>query len=143
MDQKCERLYPSAPFDNKNKNLEQRLEKKINVVNSFNNSINNIKEVITYFKEKNNKSEKKFKKYKTITTILKSFDTFVNIATISSFVTLSLTGMGLIATPISTATASAVLIGNKVFYEVILNKHNNYKKGYEKDQLSIKSFDKF
>ena len=28
MDQKCDRLYPSAPFENKNIDLEQRLEKK-------------------------------------------------------------------------------------------------------------------
>ena len=27
MDQKCERLYPSLPFENKNNDLEQRLEK--------------------------------------------------------------------------------------------------------------------
>ena len=28
MDQKCDRLYPSAPLENKNDDLEQRLEKK-------------------------------------------------------------------------------------------------------------------
>ena len=36
MDQKCDRLYPSTPFE-KDINLEQRLEKKLNYVNSFNN----------------------------------------------------------------------------------------------------------
>ena len=56
MEQKCDRLYPSAPLENID--LEQRLEKKINDVNSFINSINNIKEMITYFKDKNNKSKK-------------------------------------------------------------------------------------
>ena len=50
MEQKCDRLYPSAPLENID--LEQRLEKKINDVNSFNNHISNIKEMITYFKEK-------------------------------------------------------------------------------------------
>ena len=45
MDQKCDKLYPSAPLEYIN--LEQRLEKKINDVNSFNNHINNIKEMIT------------------------------------------------------------------------------------------------
>ena len=45
MDQKCDRLYPSAPLENSD--LEQRLEKKLNDLNSFNNSINNIKEMIT------------------------------------------------------------------------------------------------
>ena len=62
MEQKTDRLYPSAPFEKKNIDLEQRLEKKLNDVNSFNNSINNIKETITYFKDKNNKSKKRFRK---------------------------------------------------------------------------------
>ena len=139
MDQKCDRLYPSAPLENID--LEQRLEKK-NDVNSFNNHINNIKEMITYFTDKNNKSKKKYKKYRTITTILKSFDTFVIIATTSSSITLSLTGIGLIVIPISTATACRLSIGIKVLYEIIINKYNKYKKLYERDQKTIKSFDK-
>ena len=142
MEQKCDRLYPSAPFENKNIDLEQRLERKLNDVKSFNNSINNIKEMITYFKDKSNKSKKKCKKYKTITTILKSFGTFVIIATTSSSITLSLTGIGLIVLPISTASACALSIGNQVIYEIIVNKYNKYKKQYERDQQTIKSFDK-
>ena len=69
MDQKCDRLYPSAPLENKIIDLEQRLEKKLNDVISFNNSIKNNKEMISYFKDKNNKSKRKYKKNKTITTI--------------------------------------------------------------------------
>ena len=61
MEAKTDRLYPSAPLE-KDINLEQRLEKKLNDVNSFNNHINNIKEMITYFKDRNNKSKKKYKK---------------------------------------------------------------------------------
>ena len=141
MEQKCDRLYPTAPLL-ENIDLEKRLEKKINDVNSFNNHVNNIKEMISYFKDKNHKSKKKYKKYKTITTILKSFDTFVIIATTSSSITLSLTGIGLIVIPISTASACALSIGNKVIYEIIINKYNKYKKQYEKDQQTIKSFDK-
>ena len=57
MEQKCEKLYPSAPLL-ENIDLEKRLEKKINDVNNFNNHINNIKEMITYFKDKNNKSKR-------------------------------------------------------------------------------------
>ena len=83
MDPKSDRLYPSAPLGNID--LEQRLEKKLKGGNSFNNSTKNIKEIITYFKDKNNKSQKKYKKYNTITTKLKSFDTFVIIAPTSSF----------------------------------------------------------
>ena len=102
MEQKSDRLYPSTPLENYD--TEQRLERKINNVNSFNNHIKNIKEMITYFKDKN-KSEKKYKNYKKLTTKLKSFVTFVIIATTSSSITLSLTGIGSIAIPLSTATA--------------------------------------
>ena len=92
------KLYPSAPLEKGD--LEQRLEKKLKDVNSFNNSINNIKEMITYINFKNNKSKKEYKKYKTLSTILKSFDTIVIIATTSSSITLSPTGIGLIMIPI-------------------------------------------
>ena len=50
MEQKCDRFYPTAPLQNID--LEQRLEKKINDVNSFNHHVNNNKETITYFKTK-------------------------------------------------------------------------------------------
>ena len=97
--------------------------------------------MITYIKDKNNKSENRYKKYKTLTTILKSFDTIVIIATTSSSITLSLTGIGLITIPISTATACGLLVGNKILYAIIINKYNKYKKLYEKDQQTIKTFD--
>ena len=91
-------------------------------------------------KDKKNKSKKRYKK--TITTILKSFDTFVFIATTWSSITLSLTGIGLIAIPISTATACRLSIGNKVLSEIIIKKYIKYKKQYERDQKIIKFFDK-
>ena len=62
MDKKCDRLYSSAPLESND--LEQRLEKKLNAVNSFNNHLNNIKEMITYFKDKNNKCKKNTKNIK-------------------------------------------------------------------------------
>ena len=58
MEAKTDRLYPSAPLL-ENIDLEKRLEKRINDVNSFNNHISNIKEMIIYFKDKNNKSKKR------------------------------------------------------------------------------------
>ena len=82
------KVYPSAPVEKDD--VEQRLEEKLNDVNSFINSINNNKEMITYFKDKNHKSKKKYKKYKWLTTIVNTFDTFVFIATTSSCITLSL-----------------------------------------------------
>ena len=64
MEQKTDKLYPSAPLL-ENIDLEKRLEKKINDVNSFINHVNNIEEMITYFKDKNHESKKKYKNYKT------------------------------------------------------------------------------
>ena len=55
---------------------------------------------------------------------------------------MSLTGIRLTTIPISTATAFGLSICNEVLYEVIVKKYNKYKKQYEKDQQTIKSFDK-
>ena len=141
MDQKCDKLYPSAPLL-ENIDLEKRLEKKINDVNSFNNHISNIKEMIAYFKDKNNKSKKRYKNYKTLNTILESVDSIVIIAATSTSITLSVTGIGLIVLPISTGIACTLSLGNKILHKIIINKYNKYKKQYERDQQTIKSFDK-
>ena len=69
MEQETDRLYPSAPIERSDS--EQRLEKKLNDVNSFITSKTNIKEMITYFKDKNIKSQKENNKYILITTLLK------------------------------------------------------------------------
>ena len=141
MEQKCDKLYPSAPLL-ENIDLEKRLEKKINDVNSFNNHANNIKEMITYFRDKNHKSKKKYKNYRTLNTILESVDSIVIIAASSTSITLSITGIGMIALPISAGIACTLSLGNKVLHKLILNKYNKYKKLYERDQNTIKSFDK-
>ena len=73
---------------------------------------------------------------------MKSFDTFAIFATTSSSITLSLTRLGLIVIPISIASACVFSIGNRVTYEIILQKYNKYKKQYEKDQQTTKSSDK-
>ena len=138
MDQKCDNLYPSL----ENIELEKRLEKKINDVNSFNNHISNIKEMITYFKNKNNKSKKRYKNYKTLNTILESVDSIVIIGATSISITLSITGVGLIVLPISAGIACTLSLGNKILHEIIVNKYNKYKKQYERDQNTIKFFDK-
>ena len=120
MEQKCDKLYPSAPLL-ENIDSEKRLEKKINDVNSFNNHINNIKEMITYFKDKNNKSKKRYKNYKTLNTILESVDSIVIIAATSTSITLSITGIGLIVSPISASIACSLSLRNKIIHE------NNHK----------------
>ena len=116
MEQKCEKLYPSAPLL-ENIDLEKRLEKKINDVNSFNNHINNIKEMITYFKDENHKSKKKYKNYKTLNTILESVDSIVINAATSTSTTLSVTGIGLIVLPISAGVACTISLGNKILHK--------------------------
>ena len=141
MDQKCEKLYPSAPLL-ENIDLEKRLEKKINDVNSFNNHINNIKEMITYFKDKNHKSKKRYKNYKTLNTVLESVDSIVIIGATSTSITLLVIGIGLIVLPISAGIACGLSLGNKILLKLIINKYNKYKKQYERDQSTIKSFDK-
>ena len=98
--------------------------------------------MITYFKDKNHKFKKNFQNYKTSITLLKSFDIIVIIATTSGSITLSLTGLGLIAIPISAATTCGLSIGNKVVYENIVRKYKEYKKRNEKDEQVIKYFDK-
>ena len=141
MEAKIDKLYPSAPLM-ESIDLEKRLEKRIKDVNSFNNHISNIKEMITYFKDKNNKSKKKYKNYKTLNTVLESVDSIVIIATTSTSITLSVTGIGLIVLPISAGIACALSLGSKVLHKLIKNKYNKYKKLYERDQNTIKSFDK-
>ena len=141
MEQKCDKLYPSAPLL-ENIDLEKRLEKKINDVKSFNNHINNNKEMITYFKDRNNKSKKRYKKYKTLNTILESLDSIVIIGATSTSITLSVTGVGLIILPISAGIACTLSLGNKILHKLIINKYNKYKQQFERDQNTIKSFDK-
>ena len=141
MEAKTNKLYPSAPLLG-NIDLEKRLEKKINDVNIFNNHIINLKEIITYFKEKNHKSKKRYKNYKTLNTVLESVDSIVIMAATSTSITLSVTGIGLIVLPISAGIACTLSLGNKVLHKLIINKYNKYKKQYERDQNTIKSFDK-
>ena len=57
--------------------LEQRLEKKSNNVNSFNNLLNNNKEMVTYFKDKNHNSKTRCENNKILNTLLQSIDTIV------------------------------------------------------------------
>ena len=140
MESKTDKLYPLASLL-ENIDLEQRLEKKINDVNSFNNHVNNIKEMITYFKNKNLKSKKKYKNYKTLNTILESIDSIVIIGATSTSIILSLTGFGLVILPKSASIACTLSLGNKVLHKIIINKHNKYKKLYERDQQTIKCFD--
>ena len=54
----------------------------------------------------------------------------------------SATGVGLIILPISVGIACTLSLGNKVLHKLIINKYNKYKNQYERDQQTIKSFNK-
>ena len=98
--------------------------------------------MISYFKDKNHKSKKRYENYKTLNTILESVDSIVIIATTSTSIILSITGIGLIVLPISAGIACTLSLGNKVLHKLIINKYNKHKKQYERDQQTNKSFDK-
>ena len=75
-------------------------------------------------------------------TVLESVDSIVIIGATSTSLTLSITGIGLIVLPISAGIACGLSSGNKILHKLIINKYNKYKKQYERDQNTIKSFDK-
>ena len=61
--------------------------------------------------------------------------------TTSSSITLAPTGIGLMATPVSTATASGLSIDNELLLEIRINKYNKYKNQFERGQQTTKAFD--
>ena len=122
--------------------MQQRLEKKLNDVNSFGNQIINTKEMITYFKNRNTKSKKKYISYKTLNTVLETVVKFIINGTTSTSITLSRTCIGLIVLPISAVIACTLSLRNKILHILIINKNNKYKKQNEKDQQTIESFKK-
>ena len=99
--------------------------------------------MITFLKDKYNKSKKRYKNYKTLNTILESVDSIVINGATSTSISLAIIGVGLIILPISAGIACTLSLGNKILHKLILNKYNNYKKLYDRDQQTIKSFDKF
>ena len=75
-------------------------------------------------------------------TVLESVDSIVINAATSNSITLSITGVGMSILPISAGNACGLSLGNKVLHKLIINKYNKYKKQYERDQNTNKSFDK-
>ena len=94
--------------------------------------------MITYCKDK----KKRYRKYKTLNTILESVDSIAIIGATPTSLTLSVTGVGLNILPISAGIACTLSLGNKVLHKLFINKYKKYKKQYERDQQTNKSFDK-
>ena len=93
-------------------------------------------------KTKTINQKRNIKNIKHKNTILESVDSVVIIGATSTSITLSITGIGLIVLPKSAGIACTLSIGNKILHKVIINKFNKYKKLYERNQQTIKSFDK-
>ena len=134
MEPKTTKLYPSAPLMNSDQDLKQRLEKKLKDVNSCNNSKKNVKDLITYFGNKNHKPKEEFKKYETLDTILESMDTIGIIGATSTSIIFSITGTAAISCTLS--------LGNKVLHKIIINRYGQYNKQNQRDQQTLKFFDK-
>ena len=97
--------------------------------------------MITYFKDKNHKSKKKYKNLKSLNTVLELVDSIIIIGATSTSTTRSITGIGLIVSPISVGIACVLSLSSKVLHRLIINKYNKYRKQHEKDQQTIESFD--
>ena len=81
-------------------------------------------------------------KTKLVYQVIESVDTMVITGATSTSITLSITGVGLNILPIYGGIACTLSLGNKVLHKLIIHKYNKYRKQYEKDQQTNKSFDK-
>ena len=84
--------------------------------------------MITFITDKNNKSKKKYNNNKILNTLLESVDSIVIIGATLTFITVSITGIGLIILPISAGNACTLSLGNKMLHELNLIKYIKYKK---------------
>ena len=117
------KVNPIAPLENrKDGGLEQRLEEKNDVVNSFNESNINIKEMITCFKNKNHKMKNIYGNCTNLNTIRKSIDSIVFIGASSTSISLSITGFGLIVVPVSAGITCGLSLGENLVYEIVRKK---------------------
>ena len=73
-----------------------------------------MKEMITYFQDKNHKSKKRCDIYFTLTSILESVDTVVITGATTTSVTLLVIGVELILMSSSAGVASVLSLGDKV-----------------------------
>ena len=69
-------------------------------------------------------------------------DSIVIIGATSTSIKLTIVSFGLIILPIAARIVCAVSLGRKVLHKSVMNKNNNNKKQYEKDQQAKKTFDK-
>ena len=103
-----QKLYSSmttrAPY--LNSDVESMINKQLQKVSSFNNSIQNIM-MMKYYEMEEKKYKKKYTKYKLINDLINSTDGLIIIGTTSASATLSITGVGIIVVPITAGVGCA------------------------------------
>ena len=73
---------------------------------------------------------------------MESVDSIVIIGAASASIFLTITGVGLIISPMRAGIACALSLGNEIIHEMILNNYSKCKKVYKNDHQTNKSFDK-
>ena len=102
-----EKLYPCLqPSDS----LDLRLKE----INSFINSIQNIKDIQNFYNHEAKKYKKKSKIYKIINGLIQSIDGVSVLAVLSTCVTLSVTGVGLVVVPIASGIGAGLCTISKM-----------------------------
>ena len=117
-------MNPSAPYDVESM-INKRLLRELQKVNSFNKSFQNISLMMIYYELEENKYKEKYTKYKLINNIINSTDGLIIIGTTSAFVTLSITGVGIIVVPITAGVGCATGILVKICSSYLKKKEQN------------------
>ena len=121
------KLYPSL---RESDSLDFRLKE----VNSFNNSIQNIKDIQKFYNQECKKYKKKSKTYKIINGLIQSIDGVLFLGVSSTAITISVTGVGLIVTPIASGIGAGVSIISKILNEYLKRKEQHNIKQAENGQ---------
>ena len=108
-----QKLYPSitptAPID-----VGSMIQKQLQKVSGFNNSIQNIMTMKKYYEVEEKKCKQKYTKQKLKYTLINTTDGFIIIGTTSASVTLSNSGVGIIVVPITAGAGCATGIFVKI-----------------------------
>ena len=123
-----EKLYPS--LQPQVDSLEQHLNLRLKEINSFNNSIQNIKDIKNFYNHEAKKYKKKSKQYKLINCLIQSVDGVSILAVSSTYVTLSITGVGLVVVPVASGIGAGLCIISKLLGEYLKRKEQHNLKKY-------------
>ena len=133
-----QKLYPSAPY--LNSDVQPMINKQLTKVSSFKNSIQNTSLMMKYYEMEENKYKKKYNNYKLINNLINSTDGLIIIGTTSASVVLSITGVGIIAVPITAGVGCATGILVKICSSYLKKKKQNCKLKYAIIQMTLDDF---